>query len=69
MVNLYRDPTGEKIFDKSNPSTASTVELVARSGIISQQATDLENEQTTKLQNRIMELEKELAKSKTKVYT
>jgi len=68
MVSLYCDPTGEKIFsDKSNPT--STVEIIARSGIISQQVTDPESEQVTKLQNRIKELERELAKSKGKVHS
>ena len=67
MVSLYCDPTGKKIFsDESNPT--STVEIIARSGIIGQQVTDTESEQVTKLQNRIKELERELAKSKEKVH-
>ena len=66
MVSLYCDPTGKKIFsDESNPT--STVEIIARSGIIGQQVTDPESEQVTKLQNRIKDLERELAKSKGKV--
>ena len=66
MVSLYCDPTGKKIFsDESNPT--STVEIIARSGIISQQVTDPESEQVTKLQNRIKDLERELAKPKGKV--
>ena len=65
MVSLYRDPTGEKIFDSKNP--ASTIS--ARSGMITQQMMDPESQQVTKLQNRIKELERKLANSERKVRT
>ena len=65
MVYLYRDPAGEKIFDKSYTKAPSTVETVVRSGVISQLVTEPESEQVTKLQNRIKELERELANAKS----
>jgi len=67
MVSLYRDPMGEKIFDTSNPAIIMD-SVPFKSGMLTQQVMGTESEQVTKLQNRIKELERELANSNSKVH-
>ena len=58
MVSLYQDPYGENVFDKTNP--ASTVE-VGRSGAIGIRTKSAEGEKITLLENKVKELQNELA--------
>ena len=55
MVSLYRDPTGERVFDKSNPS--STIE-VSKHGVLTLKTP--EGKMISRLEARVKELEAEL---------